>query len=179
MEPGNEKIALMIIENLCDPTKAVPASAIGVPNFEKEGVEAVAITYRRKMPDGSTVPYYCANSVKGFEIYNEFDKKANAKPRFNLGEEQVAVLGGKLAGHNKLLCVAVGDLSPSDKSNDFKTDDRPGSAMTPTRSPHNLFTWWDLFSFLQSNKLVCVQSVAESKEHKQSLATLVFFAFSK
>ena len=39
MEPGNEKIALMIIDNLCDPTKFVPASAIGAPNLEQEGVE--------------------------------------------------------------------------------------------------------------------------------------------
>ena len=141
MEPGNEKIALMIIDNLCDPTKALPASAIGVPNLEQEGVEPVAITYRRKMPDGSTVSYYCANSVKGLEVYNECDRIANGKPRFNLAERQVFAMGGKIAGHNKLICVAVKDISPSDNSNHFETDDRPESPRSPTNTPHNLYTW--------------------------------------
>lgn len=143
MEPGNEKIALMIIDNLCDPTKALPAWAIGVPNLEQQGVEQIVITYRRKMPDGSTVPYYYANSVKGLEVYNECDRIANAKPNFNLAERQVFAMGGKIAGHDKLICVAVKDISPSDNSNHFETDDRPESPRSHAKhnTPHNLYTW--------------------------------------
>ena len=59
------------------------------------------------MPDGSTVRYYCGNSVKGLQVYNECDRVANAKPRFNLTERQVFAMGGKMAGHNKLICVDI------------------------------------------------------------------------
>lgn len=117
MEPENKNIALLVVDNLSDPTKAIPASEIGVPDLEKNGVEPVVITYTCKMEDGSAIKYHCAHTIRALKLYNLCDGIANGKPKFNWAEQQVVVINGKMAGHNQLVCVSERSISFPNNSN--------------------------------------------------------------
>ena len=69
LEPGNQKAALMVVDNLADIKRAFPGAELGLPDIQKDGVEITSATVTRQMADGSMVKYRCVDQVKGNNKY--------------------------------------------------------------------------------------------------------------
>ena len=139
LEPGNQKAPLMIVDNLADGRKALPACQLAVFHLQKHGLETMSATVTPPMPDGSVVTFHCVDPVKGYKGCVGNLIKAGVAPKQGLIMREMFIKCGEGAGYSRLICVWDQDIFPS--SNLPHAGDGPVfNSGSPTGKGDKLFT---------------------------------------
>ena len=131
LEPGNQKAALIVVDNLADVKKAFPGAELGLPDLEKHGVEITSATVTRQMPDGSMARFRCIDPVKGYQDYVEILTKAGVVPKQGLVTREILIKCGEAAGYSQLICVSEQNISPLPDLPHAASGDNDGPVFEP------------------------------------------------